>query len=320
MSPARLLLDSTRRSAEPTARATREGAGPNATTDRFYRRVIRELRAAGIEVLVGGGYALERYLGIGRLVKDLDLFLRPEDVAKALDHLGRRVRCATELTFPHWLAKIRKRGDHVDFIFNGGNGITAVDDDWFNYAVPSMVLDEPVSLCPVEEMIWSKAFVMERERYDGADVAHLLHACAGTLDWDRLTRRFGRHWRVLLAHLTLFGFIYPSERARIPEPVMRRCLYLLEQEMKNAPARRVCRGTLTSRAQYLVDLELWGYEDARLAPYGSMTEEDTSIWTAAIDTGASRPLGERPRDAAAPGGAANAPANPSNGGSDGPMI
>jgi len=80
--------------------------------------------------------------------------------------------------------------------------------------------------------------------------------------------------------------------------------------MKSAPARRVCRGTLTSRAQYLVDLELWGYEDARLAPYGSMTEEDTSIWTAAIDTGASRPLGERPRDAAAPGGAANAPANP----------
>ena len=62
------------------------------------------------------------------------------------------------------------------------------------------------------------------------------------------------------------------------------------------------------------------YEDARLAPYGSMTEEDTSIWTAAIDTGASRALGERPRDAAAPGGAANAPANPSNGGSDGPMI
>ena len=306
MSQMTLPVESTRHAAKPTVRVTRDGAGPNAPTNRFYRRVLRELRAAGVEVLVGGGYALERYLGIGRLVKDLDLFLRPEDVAKALEHLGRRVHCATELTFPHWLAKIRKRGDHVDFIFNGGNGITAVDDDWFNYAVPSMVLDEPVSLCPVEEMIWSKAFVMERERYDGADVAHLLHACAGTLDWDRLTRRFGRHWRVLFAHLTLFGFIYPSERRRIPEAVVRRCQSLLEQEMKNAPARRVCRGTLTSRAQYLVDLELWGYEDARLAPYGSMTEEDTSIWTAAIDKDASRPLGERPRDSAAPDSVANA--------------
>ncbi len=81
---------------------------------------------------------------------------------------------------------------------------------------------------------------------------------------------------------------------------MRRCLYLLEHEMKGAPARRVCQGTLTSRARYLVDLELWGYEDARLAPHGSMTEEDASTWTAAIDTEASRPRGERPREDAAP--------------------
>jgi hypothetical protein len=29
--------------------------------------------------------------------------------------------------------------------------------------------DVPVIFCPPEEMIWSKAFVMERERYDGAD-------------------------------------------------------------------------------------------------------------------------------------------------------
>ena len=53
--------------------------------------------------------------------------------------------------------------------------------------------------------------------FGGADVLHLLNACAETLDWSRLTRRFGRHWRVLFAHLTLFGFVYPSERCRIPE-------------------------------------------------------------------------------------------------------
>jgi hypothetical protein len=141
---------------------------------------------------------------------------------------------------------------------------------------------------------------MERERYDGADVAHLLHACAGALDWDRLSQRFGKHWRILFAHLTLFGFIYPSERRRIPEAVMRECMRLLDHEMRHTTSRRICRGTLTSRAQYLVDLELWGYEDARLAPHGSMSEEEASIWTAAIDADASRPLGERPREAAVP--------------------
>ncbi|PYN30365.1 MAG: hypothetical protein DME01_27545 [Candidatus Rokuibacteriota bacterium] len=281
-------------------RPRREIAAASPRTLRFYRRVLRELTEAGIDFLVGGGYAFERYLGIGRLVKDLDLFLRADDVQKALEHLRQHLGCDTELTFPHWLGKVRKRGNHVDFIFNAGNGVCSVDDDWFNYAVPSRVLDVPVLLCPVEEMIWSKAFVMERERYDGADVAHLLHACAGSLDWDRLRQRFGKHWRILFAHLTLFGFIYPSERRRIPEAVMRECMRLLEHEMRHATSRKICRGTLTSRAQYLVDLELWGYEDARLAPHGSMTEEDASIWTAAIDAEASRPLGERPREAVAP--------------------
>jgi hypothetical protein len=152
-------------------------------------------------------------------------------------------------------------------------------------------MGQPARLCPAEETIWSKAFVMERERYDGADIAHLIHARAEALDWDRLARRFGRHWRVLLSHLILFGFVYPSERTRIPEPLMRRCLRLLEQEMRQPSARRVCRGPITSRAQYLVDVQLWGYEDARLLPHGSMSEEDASIWTAAIDETESRPVG-----------------------------
>src|SRR5882672_12322050 len=91
----------------------RENAAATAKTLRFYRRVLRELTAAGIDFLVGGGYALERYLGIGRLVKDLDLFLRADDVQKALDHLARALKCDTELIFPHWLGKVRRGAEHV---------------------------------------------------------------------------------------------------------------------------------------------------------------------------------------------------------------
>ena len=58
-----------------------------------------------------------------------------------------------------------------------------VDDLWFTHAAPGRVLGVPVLLCPPEEMIWSKAFIMERERYDGADVAHLILACGRELDW-----------------------------------------------------------------------------------------------------------------------------------------
>ena len=109
-----------------------------------------------------------------------------------------------------------------------------------------------MKLCPPEEMIWSKAMIMERERYDGADVAHLFRHCSGLLNWERLVRRFGGNWRVLLSHLILFGFIYPGERALIPAAVMRELLNRLLAELdvpRRATARcaraRCCRARST---------------------------------------------------------------------------
>ena len=51
------------------------------------------------------------------------------------------------------------------------------------------------------------------------------------------------------------------------------------------PDGRVCQGTLISRAQYLVDIHRWGYEDARLGPDGTMEPEEVQRWTDAIATG-----------------------------------
>ena len=67
---------------------------------------------------------------------------------------------------------------------------------------------------PIEEMIWSKAFLMERERFDGADVLHLVRARQKEINWPRLLSRFGEHWRVLLSHLVLFPYVYPNDPLR----------------------------------------------------------------------------------------------------------
>src|SRR5690606_20520227 len=139
-----------------------------------------------------------------------------------------------------------------------------------------------VRLSPVEEIIWSKAFIMERERFDGADIAHLLHATADSLDWKRLLRRFDGHWQVLFSHLVLFGYIYPTQQHLIPDWVMAK---LLRQFEAGAPVpddgARVCRGTYLSRAQYLPDITDWGYQDARVVQGGTMTTEQADIWTSA---------------------------------------
>jgi hypothetical protein len=248
----------------------------------FYRQAMRMLEEAGIPFLVGGAYCLAAYSGLERHTKDFDIFVRPRDCPRVLD-LFARAGHRTELTFPHWLGKVYHQDEFIDVIFSSGNAIAAVDDGWFEHAVDAIVLGHPARLCPVEETIWSKSYVQERERFDGADVMHLLRARGATLDWPRLLGRFGSHWRILLGHLVHFGFVYSSERHQIPEQVMHELLGRLQREMgAPPPAERVCQGTLLSRAQYLVDIQCWGYEDARLRPEGNMTSREIAHWTGPI--------------------------------------
>jgi hypothetical protein len=132
-----------------------------------------------------------------------------------------------------------------------------------------------VLLAPPEEMIWSKSFVLERERYDGHDVNHLVRATGPELDWDRLLRRFDRYWEVLLSHLLLFRFAYPGERSTVPDRVLELLVARLEDELGTDHPRALCRGNLISRVQYRHDLEHLGYEDGRAWDEAERTRVET---------------------------------------------
>lgn len=251
-------------------------------TREFYRDAMRIMQKGGLPFLVGGAYAFARYTGIERHTKDFDVFIRREDWPRAEEIFG-RAGYKTELTFPHWIGKAFQGDDFVDLIYSAGNGVAAVDDTWFEHAVPARVFDMDVELIPAEEMIWSKGLIMERERFDGADVAHVIRAVGEKLDWRRLITRYGRLWRALYAHMILFGFIYPSERDRIPAWVMTELAQRLATEVEEGPSdENICYGTIISRQQYLVDVSLWNYRDARLQPLGKMSAEEIAHWTAGI--------------------------------------
>jgi hypothetical protein len=249
-------------------------------THTFYRRVLNLLAEAEVPFLVGGAYALAHYTTIERQTKDLDVFVERKDCPRALDVLA-AAGFHTELTFSHWIGKALSPDGIIDIIFSSGNGVCPVDEDWFLHADTGQVLGVPVRLVPPEEMIWQKAFILERDRADAADIAHLFRACAERIDWARLLRRFGLYWRVLLAHLVLFGFVYPGERELIPEPVMVELVKRVSRE-KNDPERLLCQGTLLSLFGYLVDVENWNYRDGRVQPDGNMTREEVDRWTAAF--------------------------------------
>jgi len=251
----------------------------------FYRTVLRTLKDAGLPFLIGGGYALRYYTRIRRVARDLDVMVVREDWPRAARAL-RKAGIYTRLPFPHWLGKAVNGVSYVDIIFSSGNAMVSVQRDWFDLAVRARVIGCDVLICPPEELLWSKAFVMERERFDGADVLHLILKVGKAFDWQRLCERFAGHERVLLSHLLLFGYVYPTQADLVPPAVIRR-LMAVSPGLRSCDVK-LCRGPLLSRAQYLVDLERWGFVDARLPPHGPLSRRDNAIWTRAIKSHWSR--------------------------------
>jgi len=246
----------------------------------FYRTVLKTLHRSEVPFLLGGTFAMETLAGISRPTKDLDLFLLRKDWAAACRALrGEGLEC--RMVYAHWLGKATRGDSFVDLIFASGNGVARVDETWLAHASVSTVLDVPVRVCPPEEMIWSKSFVMERERFDGADVLHILRHSGRQLNWQRLLARFGTHTEVLLAHLVLFAYVYPGLRDIVPAWVMDELW--TRRDTAVSTASHECRGTLLSRTQYLVDVDAWGASDARIGPQGTMSRDDGAAWTAEIE-------------------------------------
>ena len=232
---------------------------------RAHAQALRLLQEGGYNPMVGGAYALRVHTGLWRDTKDLDLFLRRDQVDAALallDGAGYRV----ELTDPLWIAKAFSGEYFIDLIFSSGNGIAVVDEEWARRSITAPVLGLKALVVPPEEIIWSKAFVQERERFDGADIHHLIRCKGEQIDWCYLLDRFAPHWHVLFSHLVMFRFAFPGERRAIPSWVMNDLASRVPAEELEGPpgeAARLCRGSLLSRQQYLHEMNELGFADAR---------------------------------------------------------
>ena len=263
---------------------------------RFYRHPLQTLQAQGVPFLVGGAFAFARYTGIRRHTKDLDLFIRRRDWA-ALARLAKAWATAPSSPSRTGSARCTRGDDFVDLIFSSGNGCAPVDDA----LVRARRRGARCSACrcklaPAEEMIWSKAFIMERERYDGADVAHLLHARG---DRARLAAPAAPLRRALAraaSHLVLFGFIYPGERAIDARRwLMDDLLERLRHETREPPPQdpAVRRHAAVARA-VPARRGAAGLRGPRLSPASTMTPPDVEVWTDAIGGEGAPALPEAP--------------------------
>src|SRR5476651_1697947 len=99
----------------------------------MFIEALRVFNAQRIPFAVSGAFALHQHTGIWRDTKDLDLFLTPENIPRALDALASE-GFETEVCDPVWLSKA-SRGDYfIDLITGMSNGVITVQQDWIERA------------------------------------------------------------------------------------------------------------------------------------------------------------------------------------------
>lgn len=222
-----------------------------------YRDALQTLLAARIPFVVGGAFAIHKHTGIWRETKDLDFLLPPEHVPEALRQL-REAGFTTSVEDPVWLAKARRGNHFVDLITGIGNASLVVDRPWIERSISDSVLGIPCRILAAEECLVSKIFVAFRERFDGADVVHLILACGRTLDWDRLMLLIGSHWELLLWSLVLFAYVYPAHTAVVPQAIWDDLSARFSLKIRFPDKDAPFRGSLVDPRMFAIDVEEWG--------------------------------------------------------------
>jgi hypothetical protein len=226
----------------------------------LYRDVLLAMNEHRIPYAVAGAFALQKYTGIWRMTKDLDLFVKASDVPAALEHLcNQGFRCET--LDPVWLSKAHRGEYFVDLISGMSNATIVVDDSWFENAHRAVVAGVQSQIISAEDLIASKLFVLRRERFDGADIAHIIYRTKGQLKWERIMNLACEHWEIVLFALVLFRYVYPAHTNYVPaalwQDLLSRYMHAVQHPDPNAPFR----GSLVDDNIFSIDMKDWGLED-----------------------------------------------------------
>jgi hypothetical protein len=121
-----------------------------------------------------------------------------------------------------WIYRASRGDIIVDAIWAMANHRATVADDWLRRGPEVTIRGEILRAIPVEELIWSKLYVLQRDRCDWGDVFNLLEAQAGLMDWEHLLDRLQEDQPLLASALAVFGWLSPERVDEVPSMVWTR--------------------------------------------------------------------------------------------------
>jgi hypothetical protein len=231
--------------------AAREWAAQIAEAEwSVYQRVIQETRSAGIPFAFGGAFATAVYTGDLRNTKDFDFYVLPNDREAMIEAISRAGLQDYHDWVPYdraWIYRASQGDVIVDTIWAMANQRAAVDSRWLTEGPEVTLRGERLRAIPLEELIWSKLYVLQRERSDWGDVLRLLDAQAESVDWNHLLSRMGEDTPLLTGALAVMAWLAPDRAQQIPDQVWDRIGLRRPQPAHDAELSRRRAGLLDSR-------------------------------------------------------------------------
>jgi hypothetical protein len=184
-----------------------------------YRDVIQRARARGIRFAFGGAFATAVYTGELRNTKDFDFYLLPRDrgpMMRVLAEAGLSDYFERASYDRSWIFRANRDDIIVDAIWAMANQRAEVDLDWLTRGPEVTIQGETLRAIPIEELIWSKLYVLQRERCDWGDVFNLLDARIQEIDWTQLLRRLAQDVPLLAGAASVYAWLAPERAAAIP--------------------------------------------------------------------------------------------------------
>jgi hypothetical protein len=215
-----------------------------------YSRVIREIRSAGIRFAFGGAFATAVYTDQLRNTKDFDFYFLPADrerMEQALTRAGLHDHFERLSYDRNWIYRASQDDVIVDAIWQMANYRAQVDEQWLARGPEIVIRGEALRAIPIEELIWSKLYVLQRERCDWTDVFKLIDAQTASIDWDHLLDRLADDAPLLAGALEVYSWLAPDRAGRIEQRVWERLRLPYPTLITNSELSRARADLLDSR-------------------------------------------------------------------------
>jgi hypothetical protein len=165
------------------------------------------------------------YTGKGRYTKDLDLYILPEHRDWAINVV---TQCGLKDYFDakpydrNWIYRAHDGDVIVDSIWAMANKRADVDLGWLERGPETTMFGQKFRVIPPEELIWSKIYVLQRDRCDWPDIINLINATGPSLDWNHLLRRVEHDLPLMRGLLSVFSWVSPERAAEFPSWVWKK--------------------------------------------------------------------------------------------------